>query len=46
MPRERRGIIMAQERVIIPQKTSYWAEELERQAGLIGDKTFLYLLEE
>ena len=37
---------MAQERVIIPQKTSYWAEELERQAGLIGDKTFLYLLEE
>ena len=37
---------MAQERVIIPQKTSYWAEELERQAELIGDKTFLYLLEE
>ncbi len=37
---------MAQERVIIPQKTSYWTEELERQAEALGDKTFLHLLQE
>jgi crotonobetaine/carnitine-CoA ligase len=37
---------MSQERVIVPEKTSYWSEELERQAARIGGKTFLHLVQE
>ncbi|MEW5736745.1 MAG: AMP-binding protein [Thermodesulfobacteriota bacterium] len=37
---------MSQERMVVPQQTSYWTEELERQAGLVGDKKFLYLVQQ
>ena len=37
---------MSHERMAIPQKTSYWSEELERQAEINKDKAFLYLVQE